>query len=437
MVCLKETREPTNARATDIQKDLAMTTTDTQPTRHDTETFGDDSRHENPLVFGPQRPKPRTTRGVVTFFAVTALTGAALAAMGLAPKAAQQAELTETTKAIGDARRVVTVASPTRDGATYALRLPGSTAPLQSAVLHARTSGYVKAFHADIGDAVRAGQVLAEIETPQVDQQLNEARAVLVQRRADSALATHRLGRVRAAHESGAAAQGELDDLVAQQNAATAAVRVAEAVVSRLESEQSFQKVVAPFDGVVTRRDVELGSLVTAGSTAGVTPLFRVEQNRVLKVLVDAPQSVASSVKPGQAVQVEVREFPGRKFEGKVARTAGSVDAESRTLRTEVHLHNPQGELLAGTYAQVHLGVHDARNPVRIAAASLVVDAGGPQVVTIGAGDVARRRPVTLGRDLGREVEVTHGLTGSERLVVNPRDDLRDGDVVEVRGTGL
>lgn len=433
MVCQNEASdETTTSRANDITKEDAMTTTETQNDRVTNETQ-DESRHDNPLVFGPRRPKPRTTKGVVAFFAATALTGAALAALGFAPKAGQEAELAQSTQAVGDARRVVTVASPTRDAANYALRLPGSTAPLQSAVLHARTSGYLKAFHVDIGDRVRAGQVLAEIESPEVDQQLIEARATLVQRRADQALTTHRLGRLRAAYETAAAARGELDDLIAQENAAVAAVRVGEAVVSRLETEQSFQKVVAPFDGVVTRRDVELGSLVTAGSAAGVTPLFRVEQNGVLKVIVDAPQSVAASVTPGQTVQVEVREFGGRRFEGKVARTAGSVDPESRTLRTEVHVPNPKGELLAGTYAQVHLGVRDPRNPVRISAASLVVDAAGPQVVTVGADNTARRQPVTLGRDLGRELEVVAGLTGSERLVVNPRDDLRDGDRVEVR----
>jgi RND family efflux transporter MFP subunit len=208
---------------------------------------------------------------------------------------------------------------------------------------------------------------------------------------------------------------------------------VTDAVVTRLETEQAYQRVVAPFGGVVTQRNVELGSLVTAGSAAGVTPLFRLEQDGVLKVLVDVPQSAAPAVSAGQTVGVEIREFGGRRFDGTVARTAGSVDPATRTLRTEIHLPNPKGELLAGLYAQVYLPVQDPRKPVRIPAAALVVDATGAHVVAVDAGGAARPRPVMLGRDFGREVEVTGGLAGDERLVVSPRDDLRDGDVVDVR----
>ena len=210
-------------------------------------------------------------------------------------------------------------------------------------------------------------------------------------------------------------------------------VGVSEAVVSRLEKEQSYQKVHAPFDGVVTQRNVELGSLVTAGSSAGITPLFRIEQTGVLKVFVDVPQTAAPSIGVGQPVDVEIREFPGRRFEGKVVRTAGSVEPTTRTLRTEVHLPNAGGELMSGLYAQVRLPVRDPRRPLRIPAASLVVGAAGPQVVTVEAGNALRRRPVTLGRDFGKDVEVTGGLTGDERLVVNPRDDLKDGDAIVVR----
>jgi membrane fusion protein, multidrug efflux system len=370
---------------------------------------------------------------VVGFFVIAAIGAAGLTALGVAPRAERQAELATTARAVADARRLVTVASPTREGAAYELRLPASTAPLQATVLHARTDGYIKTLRADIGDRVKAGQVLAEIESRETDAELDEARATLAKNRADLELATLRLNRVKTMYEQQAASRGEYDDLVAQHNAATAAVGVGEAVVTRLETEQSFQKVVAPFDGIVTQRNVEVGSLVSSGSAAGVTPLFRIEQNDVLKVYVDAPQSAAPSVAVGQSVQVEVREFPGRRFEGKVVRTAGSVDPTSRTLRTEIHLPNLDGALLAGVYGQVHLGVRDPRNPVRIPAAALVVDAAGPQVVTVAADNTARRHPDTLGRDIGRDLEVTGGLNGDERLVVNPRDDLRDGDVVDVR----
>jgi multidrug efflux pump subunit AcrA (membrane-fusion protein) len=325
-------------------------------------------------------PGPRTNRRVFGFFAAGAIAAAALAATGFAPRAAREAELTATTHAVNEANRSVTVVHPTRDGAAYELRLPGSTAPLQVTVLHARTNGYLRTFHADIGDRAAAGQVLAEIEAPEVDDQLREARATLEQNKANLVLAAQQLARMRALWENNAGGRGELDDLTAKHNAAVAAVRVSEAVVSRLATEQSYQAV-------------------------------------------------------GQRVRIEFREFPGRQFEGKIVRTAGSVDPATRTLRTEIHLPNPKGELLAGMYAQVRLGVQDPRNPLRVPAAALVADAAGTQVVTVDASGAARRRAVTLGRDFGREVEVVAGLDGGERIVVNPRDDLRDGDLVQVVST--
>ena len=389
------------------------------------------ARHDDSDI--PKRPRPRTTWRVAAFLAAGVLGAAGLVAAGVAPRAGRAAELVTDQHAVAAARRVVSVERPTADGALYALRLPAGTAPAQVTVLYARTSGYVKKFHADIGDRVKAGAVLAEIESPETDAQLREARANLEQNRANLALVAQRLGRARKAHETQAVARQEVDDITAQHNAAVAAVHVSEAVVTRLESDQSFQKVVAPFDGVVTQRNVELGSLVSAGSAAGVTPLFRLEQDNVLKVLVDVPQSAAPSVAVGQTVQVEVRERPGRKFEGRVARTAGSVDATTRTLRTEVHLPNPDGSLMSGLYAQVQFDVRDPRNPLRIPAAALVVDAAGPQVLTVGPAGALRRKGVTLGRDFGKQVEVTEGLAAHDRLVVNPRDDLRDGEVVDVR----
>jgi RND family efflux transporter MFP subunit len=384
-------------------------------------------------VFEQNRPKPRTTKAVVAFLTAAALTGAALAAVGFTRTTGKDAELTATTEAASAARRAVTVATPTRDGATYELRLPGSTAPLQTTVLYARTNGFLKAFHADIGDHVTAGQLLAEVESPEIDEQLNETRAALNKAKADRELAASRLDRFQRAYKEAAASHGELDDAINVDKSSVAAVRAAEASVARLEREVSFQKVVAPFDGVVTARNIELGSLVTSGSSVGVPPLFRLEQSGVLKVYVDAPQSAAPSVAVGQAVKVDVREFPGRVFEGKVARTAGSVDPATRTLRTEIHVPNPKGELLAGMYAQVHLAVEDPRHPLRIPAATLVIDASGTQVVAVNADGNVQRTAVALGRDFGKEVEITGGLTGAERLVVNPRDDLRDGDAVTVQ----
>lgn len=442
MVAMNETHRQTTTPSNHTNHDtreVAMTTTEiqspkTQPYQaaHATAVAGGrDPEHDSPVA--RNRPAPRTTKGVVTFFAAAALTGAALAALGLAPKMSKDAALAAALDGTAAARRTVNVASPSREGAAYELRLPGSTAAFQSTVLYARTDGYVKTYKIDIGDRVTAGQLLAEIENPETDEKLREAKANLEQNKANQALSGQRLDRVRSLFEQRAAGRGEMDDLAATNNSAVAAIRVSEAVVARLEKEVGFQKVIAPFEGVVTQRNVDLGSLVTSGSANSVTPLFRIEQTGVLRVFVDVPQTAAPSVTVGQTVQVEVREHAGRKFEGKVVRTAGSVDPATRTLRTEIHVPNPKGELMSGAYAQVYLGVNDPRKPVRVPAAAVVIDAAGTQVVAVDKGNAARRRPVTLGRDFGKEMEVTTGLTGDERLVLSPRDDLRDGDVVDVR----
>lgn len=381
----------------------------------------------------PKRPTPRTTRRVILFLAAAGVAAGALAAVGIAPKVKVADQLAVAAQAATEARKVVSVVTPTKDAATYELRLPGSTAPLQSAVIYARTDGYLKTFHADIGDRVKAGQLLAEIESPETDARLNEARATLARSRAGLALAQQRLDRTTALYEQGAAARSEFDDDTAVYNAAVAAVKSNEAVVSRLETEQSFQKVVAPFDGVVTQRNVDLGSLVTSGSSSNVTPLFRMEQNDVLKVYVDVPQTASPSVKLGQTVKLAFREVPGRVFEGTVVRTAGTVDASTRTLRTEIHLPNDRGELMAGLYTQVQLPVVDPRNPLRVPASAVVIDSAGPQVVVLDSDNTIRRHPIMLGRDFGREIEVIGGLDGAERLVANPRDDLQTGDKVIIR----
>lgn len=419
----------TSSDTTDAPK--AATTEDLIMSTHAQDTI-DQLPSEIADAGKPARPAPRTSKGVITFFAATGLSGIGLAALGYVPRLDDAAKLDAATNAVAQVRRTVTVTAPTKVGG-YDLRLPGGTSPLQSTTLYARTNGYVKKLHADIGDRVTAGQVLAEIESPETDQQLNESQATLERNRADLALVEYRLNRVKELYAQQAAGRGELDDVMAQYNAAVAAVRQGEAQVSRLTTEQSYQKVVAPFSGKLTRRNVELGSLVTEGSNAGVTGLFQLEQTDVLKVFVDVPQSAAPSVTIGQPAKVEVREYAGRTFEGGVVRTAGTLDAATRSLRVEVHVPNPTGELLAGAYAYVTMNLADPRTPVRIPAAALAIDAAGPQVVAVTDDGSLKRVHVTLGRDFGKELEVTTGLSGAERLVVNPRDDQRDGERVTVR----
>jgi RND family efflux transporter MFP subunit len=393
-----------------------------------------DHNHHDLSAAAPRTPEQRKRAGrrAWLLLGVVGVAAGAAAAAGTLPRLGVTRELAETTGRIDQARRNVTVVSPAAASARAEVRLPGSTSPLQQAVLYARTSGYVAGFNADIGDRVKAGQLLATIASPEVDQQLLEARARLEEGRANLELAAMRLNRTKEMSKTGAATQQELDDAQAVYNTQRATQRVSEAVVSRLETDQSYQKVVAPFDGVVTRRNVDIGTLITAGSGAAVSSLFEIQQQSTMKVFVDVPQGWAASIIPGTSAAVELREFPGEHFEAKVVRTSGALDPATRTLRTELHLPNTDGRLIPGMYAQVKLSLGGANRPLVVPASTLVIDTAGVQVVTLGADNRVARTPVRLGRDFGREVEVVSGLKPDARLVVSPREDLHAGEEVTV-----
>jgi RND family efflux transporter MFP subunit len=382
----------------------------------------------------PRTPEQRRRAGrrAGLLLAVVAVAAAGAGAASTWPRLATADRLAETTHRLDQARRSVTIVAPTASAARAEVRLPGSTSPLQETVLYARTSGYITALHADIGDRVKAGQLLATIASPEVDQQLSEARARLQEGKANLVLAESRLNRIRAVAGKGAASVQELDDAQAVYNSQLATQRVSETVVSRLETDQAYQKVVAPFDGVVTRRTVDVGSLITAGSGTNVSSLFELQQQATIRVFVDVPQAWAPSVKPGAAAGVEFREFPGERFAAEVVRTGGALDPRTRTMRAELHLPNPDGRLMAGMYGQVTLSVAGTAGSLVVPANTLVIDAAGVHVVVADAGDRLARRPVRLGRDFGKEVEVVSGLAPDARLVVSPRDDLADGEHVTV-----
>jgi RND family efflux transporter MFP subunit len=365
--------------------------------------------------------------------AILGVGAAAAATASTLPRLGVPKELAETSHRIDQARRSVTVVSPAAPKAHAEVRLPGSTSPLQETVIYARTSGYIASLNVDIGDRVKAGQLLATIASPEVDQQLLEARARLEEGKANLALAETRLNRIKGMFKTSVASDQELDDAQAVVNTQLASLRVSEAVVSRLQTDQSYQKVVAPFDGVVTRRNIELGSLITAGSGSNVSSLFELQQQTTMRVFVDVPQSSATTITPGTSADVELREFPGEHFEARVVRTSGALDRSSRTLRTELHVPNPDGRLLPGMYANVKLAIdNNARQPLVVPANTLVIDSAGVQVVVLDEANHITRAPVQLGRDFGREVEVVSGLKPDARLVVSPRDDLRAGEQVSV-----
>jgi RND family efflux transporter MFP subunit len=383
------------------------------------------------------------------------------------------------------ALRTVSVTHPKRSEDST-LSLPANVDAYQTTSLYARVSGYVVAWHADIGDRVVKGKVLADIDTPEMDQDLNQAQANLVQGKADLDTARAELAEAQAAlaqtdadiarakadlefarsvHRRNEALslqhaianqdledslrtkemrQADLDSANAQLRTRQATVATStrkitsheatvkslEASVRRLEEMQVFKTIVAPFDGIVIRRRAEIGMLITAGGGASAQELFAVTQADTLRIRVNVPQSHARSIEIGQKAQVFVPEYPERVFTAQVARTARAIDPVSRMLMVELELANADHALLPGTFAQVKLATHQASATWSVAAGVLLNRPQGLQVAVVDEQGIVHLRMVTLGRDHGSRVEVLAGLTGNETLIVNPPDDLADSEHV-------
>jgi RND family efflux transporter MFP subunit len=383
--------------------------------------------------------------------------------------------------------RQVTVAKPHR-AAGGDIVLPATVQAYQATDLFARANGFLKTWHVDIGASVKAGQVLAQLETPELDQELDQAIASFQQGQAEHRQAATELEEAKAelaladanvkkakAHLDFSATQlpryaalasaetvsreeydgvirdhgvrnaelesakadarrrrSNLDTREAIIASKKAVVRNREANVQRLRDLAGFQKVVAPFDGVITRRNAEVGMLVTAGSSGGTRPLFSLAQVDLLRVQAAVPQSSALQMRLGDPVRVVVPEKRGQAFEAKVTRTAGAVDPSSRSLLVEIELPNPDSQLLPGVYAQIHFQTSSEQANLVVPAKTVLMRSSGPHVVIVSSDGAVRVQKVVLGRDSGTEVEVLSGLTGDERLVVNPSDDLRDGLIVGV-----
>ncbi len=347
---------------------------------------------------------------------------------GMLPRWRANAALTNSVR---DQRPTVTTVSAERSTATGNLVLPGSTQAIQEAAIYARTNGYVRNWTVDIGAKVEAGQVLAEIETPEVDQELNQARATVVQAIANSDLAKATLTRWERLAQQKVVSQQEFDERKSTADARAADVTVAQANVKRLEELQGFQKIVSPFTGIVTARNIDNGILVTSGSGAQSQPLFRVAQTDTLRIYVNVPQTNARSVGTGQDARVTFREIPDKTFSAKVVRTSGALDPAARTLLTELQLSNADGQLFPGMYAEIKLELPQDERTLIIPGNSVMIRSDGPKVLVVENNQTIRARTVKLGRDLGNKVEIVSGLNANEPLVANPNDSLRDG--VEVK----
>jgi len=327
----------------------------------------------------------------------------------------------------------VSVTRPERGKADQSITLPGTIQPFTDAAIYARTNGYLRKRYADLGSRVKRGQLIAEIDTPEIDQQLQQSRADLVTAEANAKLAKTTAERYQDLIKSESVSRQDLDNAVGGFEARTAEVLSAKANVSRLQQLQGFSRIYAPFDGVITARNTDIGALIDSGN--GAKELFHVAATDRMRVFVSVPQVYSQSARTGLDATVTLREFPGRTFTGKIARTAEAIDVTSRTLLTEVDVDNPKGELLPGAYAEVRIQLPPGASSFRLPVNTLVFRAEGMQVATVQGGHVVMQA-VTLGRDFGTTVEVVSGLTGNEQVVINPPDALLAGQAVRVAAPG-
>jgi RND family efflux transporter MFP subunit len=326
----------------------------------------------------------------------------------------------------------VSVIHPKMGAPKTEIVLPGNIEAFIDSPIYARTSGYLKKWYADIGTRVSSGQLLAEIETPEVDQQLDQARADLNTAQANYRLAEITAERYQDLAKTDAVSKQDVDNAVGDFEAKKAMVASAQSNVKRLEQLQSFEKIYAPFGGVITARNTDIGHLINSGAGGPATELFHIADTRTLRVYINVPQEYSQAAKPGLVADLTLQEFPGRRFKGTLVRTAKSIDPSSRTLLVEVDVNNTTGELLPGAYAQVHLNVASGIPTVILPVSALLFRAEGLQAGVVVDGNRAELRHVTLGRDFGNEVEVVSGVTANDAVIVNPPDSLVSGESVHV-----
>jgi RND family efflux transporter MFP subunit len=324
----------------------------------------------------------------------------------------------------------VRTAFPKADEAGQTVALPGTLQGFVQAPIAARASGYLKRWHKDIGSRVNKGDLLAEIDSPEIDQQLSQAVAAREQAAASLQLALSTMERWEALRKKDAVSQQELDERRGAAAQARANLSAAAANVERLRELQAFKRVVAPFSGIITRRNVDVGDLIDAGGGAGRT-MFVLSQTDPLRIYVNVPQTYAQHIKPGQKVTVTQAELQGETFQGEVARTSGAIETASRTMQIEVTLPNRGGVLMPGAYVQVQLPLAAART-LTIPTNALLIRGDGVRVAVLDAQKQVQLRPVKIGRNYGPSVEVLDGLSTSDEVVLNPPDSLTEGDHVAV-----
>ena len=379
----------------------------------------------SPSDRNPVRPVPRRLRLVGGAFVLLAI---AVAAYGMGTRAAQNSRLHNLTEAL--AVPTVAIVAPTRAENHDGLELPGRLEAFISAPIYARVPGYLKSWKYDIGGKVKAGDVLAEIDTPDLDQQLMQARADLGVSQANAKLAQISAQRWQSLAGTDAVAKQEVDTRNFTLNANMAQVKAAQASLDRLVAEEGFKRLTAPFDGIVTARDTDIGALINVGATGGAQ-LFVVSETNKLRVYVNVPQNYVPSVPPGTKATLTVPEHPGKSYSGTVEASAQAVNPSTGTTLMQIIVDNSAGEMMPGDYASIHLQTLGARDVLSVPSSALIFDANGLSIATVRADNRVLLKPVTIERDLGAVVELASGLAPSDRVIENPPDGIGNG--VEVR----
>jgi RND family efflux transporter MFP subunit len=330
----------------------------------------------------------------------------------------------------------VAVVNPAAEGAAKDLVLPGTVQAFYNAPIYARVSGYVKKWYQDIGAQVHAGQVLAEIDTPELDQQLAQAKANLASAVAAQKLAETTASRWTKLLAEDAVSKQETDEKSGDLESKTAAVEAAKARVDQLAALEAFKRLTAPFDGVVTARKTDIGALINAGAGASTSELFDVADVRKLRIYVRVPQAYSASIRPGMTAQIAVPEHPGHSFTATLTGSADAVNDQSGTVLVQLLVDNAKGALKAGDYAQVTFSVPPQGNQMRLPSSALLYRNKGAEVAVVGPHDRVQLKPVEITRDLGAEVEIAAGVAPGDKVVNNPPDSLAEGELVRVKAEG-
>jgi len=378
-------------------------------------------------------PTPRRSRRNWIAALAVFLVFAALLVSGILERVHASAHLR--TETADMAVPTVSVVSPQRSAPSQELVLPGNVQPYVTAPIFSRTNGYLQAWYFDIGTHVKKGQLLAVIATPEVDQQLGQSRSNLSTAEANLRLAEITKNRYEGLLKSNAVSQQEVDNAVGTYNANKSIVEADQANVKQLEALQSFEKIYAPFDGIITARNTDVGALVDSGSSGGVkTDLFHLSQVDRLRVYVNVPEEYSQAVTSGLTAELTLAEFPGSTFKGKLVRTSEAINFETRTLLAEVDVTNPSGKLLSGSYAEVHFKVPGKISTYILPVNTLLFRKEGLRV-TVVQDSKAQLLPVTPGRDFGDTIEILSGLQGNESVVVSPPDSVVNGEKLQIAQT--